>query len=225
MRRLAVLLLAALALPALALAADTDPSRRIDPGDERKAAAIVPKRADFSSGWKKAASPSADDDDLVCSYYNPRGSDLTLTGDAEAEFEQAGGFSSVYSYADIYATTRDAATAWARTVKPAAVRCFAEFFKKEAAGDPTTKVTSVTHGVMAFPKIAPRTAAFRITLKLAVTQNGQTQTVPLTLHLVVVGRGRAEAGLMTFAPSPGIAAADLRAFAKLMADRMKVAGF
>ena len=224
MRRIAVLLLALLALPALALAADSDPKRKINAADERKAGAVVLKRADLAAGWKKVASSSSDDD-LVCSYYNPKGSDLTLTGDAEAEFEQAGGFPSVYSYADVYATAKDAAAAWTRTVKPAAARCFAEFFKKEAASDPTTKVTSVTHGSMAFPKVAPRTAAFRITLKLAVTQNGQTQTVPLTLNLVVVGRGRAEAGLITFAPSPGVGTADLRAFAKLMADRMKVAGF
>ena len=78
---------------------------------------------------------------------------------------------------------------------------------------------------MAFPKVAPRTAAFRINVKMAVTQNGQTGTVPLTLHIVIVGRGRAEAGYLTFAPSPGIAAAELRAFGELLAERMKVAGF
>jgi len=224
MRRLALLLLVAFAVPALALAADSDPRRKINAADERKAAAVVLKRGDFSAGWKKVAS-SADDDDLVCSYYAPKGSDLTLTGDAEAEFEQTGGFPSVYSYADVYATAKDATAAWTRTVKPAAARCFAETFQKESAADPTTKVTVVKHGAIAFPKVAPRTAAFRIALKLAVTENGQTQTVPLTLHIVVVGRGRAEAGLLTFAPSPGVAAADLRGFGKLLADRMKAAGF
>ena len=224
MRRLAPLLVALLAVPALALAADTDPKRKITPADERKASAIVLKRADLAAGWKKTTSPSTDDDDLTCPYYNPKGSDLTLTGDAESEFEQAGGFPSVYSYADLYVTPRDAAAAWARTVKPAAARCFAEYFRKESAKDPSTKVTVVKAGAIAFPKVAPRTAAFRIALKLAVTQDGQTQTVPLTLHIVAVGRGRAEAGLMTFAPSPGVGAADLRAFAGLLAARMKAAG-
>jgi hypothetical protein len=78
---------------------------------------------------------------------------------------------------------------------------------------------------MAFPKLAPRTAAFRIDVKMAVTQNGQTATVPLTFHIVVVGRGRAEAGFLTLAPSPGFGAAELRTFGKLLAGRMKVAGF
>ena len=223
-RRLALLLLVALAVPALALAADTDPKRRINAADERKAATIVLKRADFAAGWKRTSSPD-NDDDPSCSYYKPNGSDLTMTGDAEAEFEQSAGFPSVYSYADVYATAKDAAAAWTRTVKPAAARCFAELFQREAASDPSMKVTVVKYGPVAFPRVAPRTAAFRIALKLTATQNGQTITVQLTLHIVVVGRGRAEAGFLTFAPTPGLGAADLRAFGKLLAERMKVAGF
>jgi hypothetical protein len=222
-RRLALVLLVVLAVPALALAADKDPTRKINAADERKAASIVFKRTDFAAGWKRTSSPS-DDENVSCSFYNPDGSDLILTGDAEAEFEQSGGFPSVLSYADVYATPRDAAASWSRTVKPALARCIAQFFQKEVS-EPGTKVTVVNHGAIAFPRIAPRTAAFRINVKLAVTQNGESATVPLTLHIVVVGRGRAEAGFLTFAPSPGIAAADLRAFGKLLAERMKVAGF
>ena len=223
-RRLAVLLLLALVVPALALAADTDPKRKINAADERKAASIVFKRTDFTAGWKRTATSSSNDSDLSCSFYHPDGSDLTLTGDAEAEFERTGGFPSVLSYADIYATAKDAAAAWSRTVKPALARCLAQFFQSEVA-EPGTNVTVVNFGRMAFPKVAPRTDAFRINVKMAVTESGQTATLPLTLHIVVVGRGRAEAGFLTFAPSPGIAAADLRAFGKLLAERMKVAGF
>lgn len=45
----------------------------------------------------------------------------------------------------------------------------------------------------------------------------------MTVHVVVVGRGRAEAGLLTFAPAPGIPGPDPRAFAKLLAEQK--AGF
>lgn len=222
-RRLALVLFVALAVPALALAADTDPKRQLTPADERKAGAIVLKRTDFTSGWKRTTTPNSDAE-LNCSFYNPDGSDLTLTGDAEAEFERTGGFPSLLSYADVYRNDRDAAAAWARTVKPALARCVAQFFEREVS-EPGTKVTVVNHDRMAFPRLAQRTAAFRIDVKMAVTQNGQTATVPLTLHIVVVGRGRAEAGFLTFAPSPGIAAVELRAFGKLLAERMKAAGF
>ena len=109
-------------------------------------------------------------------------------------------------------------------VKPALARCLAQFFQKEVS-EPGTKVTVVNYGRIAFPRVAPRTAAFRINVKMVVTESGKTVTVPLTLHIVVVGRGRAEAGFLTFAPSPGVAAADLRGFAALLAERMKVAGF
>ena len=223
-RRLVVLLLVALAVPAIALAADTDPKRKINPADERKAASIVFKRTDFTAGWKRTTTPNSADDDLNCSFYKPDVSDLTLTGDAESEFERMGGFPSVLSYADVYATAKHAAAAWSRTVKPGLARCLAQVFQREVS-EPGTKVTVVNHGRFAFPRVAPRTAAFRINVKMAVTQSGQTVTVPLTLHIVVVGRGRAEAGFLTFAPSPGVAAADLRVFGKLLAERMKVAGF
>jgi hypothetical protein len=222
-RRLVLLLIVVLAVPALALAADTDPKRKINPTDERKAASIVFKRTDFAAGWKRTTTPSSDDD-LNCSFYRPDGSDLTLTGDAESEFERAGGFPSVLSYADVYATAKDAAAAWSRTVKPALARCLAQFFQSEVS-EPGTKVTVVNYGKIAFPRVAPRTAAFRINVKMTVTQNDQTVTVPLTLHIVVVGRGRAEAGFLTFAPSPGVAGADLRTFGKVLAERMKTAGF
>ena len=225
MRRAVLFLLALLAVPAVALAADTDPKRQITPADERKAASVVLKRADLAAGWKRTSSPSTSDDDISCPYYKPNGSDLILTGDAESEFEQQGGFPSVYTYADVYKTPKDAAASWTRTVKPALARCVGDFFKKEAASDPSTKVTVLKAGAIAFPKVAPRTAAYRIAVKLAVTANGQTQNVPLTLHMVVVGRGRAEAGLLTFAAAPGVGAADLRSFGKLLASRMKAAGF
>ena len=56
-RRLAILLAACLAVPALALAADADPKKRITPADQGKAASIVLKRADLAAGWKRIRHP------------------------------------------------------------------------------------------------------------------------------------------------------------------------
>ena len=58
-RRLALVLLVVFAVPALALAADTDPQRKINPADERKAASIVFKKTDFAAGWKRTTTPKA----------------------------------------------------------------------------------------------------------------------------------------------------------------------
>jgi hypothetical protein len=223
-RRLtALLLLVVLAAPAIALASGADPRRKLDAADERKAQSIIFKREDFAAGWKRAASAvSSGGGDLSCAYYNPDGSDLTLTGHAEAEFAR-GGVSSVLSYADVYATAKEAATAWSRTVTPALARCLGDFFEREAAV-PGMKVSVVSHGRTPFPRVAPRTAAFRIDVKMLVTQAGQTRAVPLALHLLVIGRGRAEAGFLTFA-SQGVGTGDLHAYGKLLAERMKAAGF
>ena len=61
-RRLALLLLVVLAVPAIALAADTDPQRKINAGDERKAASIVLKRTDFAAGWKRTTTSNSNDE-------------------------------------------------------------------------------------------------------------------------------------------------------------------
>ena len=78
-----------LAVPAVALAADTDPKKRITAADQAKARSIVLKRTDFAAGWKKV--PASPDSDLVCPGFNPDESDLTLTGEAEADFEHTQG--------------------------------------------------------------------------------------------------------------------------------------
>ena len=67
-----------------------------------------------AAGWKRTSTANSGDDDLSCSFYHPDCSDLTLTGDAEAEFQRTGGFPSVLSYADVYATATDAAASWSR---------------------------------------------------------------------------------------------------------------
>ena len=89
-RRLALLLLVVLAVPAIALAADTDPQRKINGADERKAASIVFTRTDFSSGWSRTSTPKSDDDDLNCSFYHPDGSDLKAWTDDRKVFRHGG---------------------------------------------------------------------------------------------------------------------------------------
>lgn len=224
-RRLTASLVAlCLVVPAVAFAAETDPKRQITAADERRAASIVLKRTDLSGAWKRTTNPSADDD-LACSFYAPDGSDLTISGDAESEFERTGGMPSILSYADVYTTAKDAAASWSRTVRPELARCVAKLLQDEMRRGPGGSLKVLRHGTIAFPRVAPRTAAFRIALEFSMEQSGQMVKVPLTLHIVVVGRGRTEAGLLAFAPGPGVAASELRTFARLLSGRMKSAGF
>jgi hypothetical protein len=142
-----------LALPALALAAATDPKKQINPVDQRKAASIVLKRTDFVAGWKKVPNEPV-----------------------KQGIEKQGG-----------------------------------------------KAAIVKQGQIAFPKLAPRTAAYRVVINVSHTQAGQTTTVPFTLHVIAIGNGRGDASLVTFGLGNGIPGADLRAFAKLLAGRLATA--
>jgi hypothetical protein len=220
-RRLLLFVLAVLALPALALAAGTDPKKQINPVDQRNAASIVLKRTDFVAGWKKV--PASPDSDLSCPGFNPDGSDLTLTGEAEADFEHTQGIPSVLSFSEIFVSKSDALKSWSRTVKPAIARCIAHFFREgmvEEGG--TAKI--LKQGRIAFPKLAPRTAAFRVVASVTIENPGQPPTtVPFTIHLIALGHGRGDAGLLTMGFGNGVATADLRAFAKLLAVRLAAA--
>jgi hypothetical protein len=220
-RRLAALLLLVLVLPAAALATHKDPKKQIAAADQRKAVSVLLKRSDFLAGWKKVPSTS-DDTHFTCPGYDPNGADLVLTGEAEADFEHKDGFPAVYSFVNVYRTKQHALAAWTRTVKPAMARCLGTIFR-QGAEEEGGKVTITTAGKIAFPKLAPRTAAFRVALKLTFTESGQTTTVPLTLYAIALGGGRGEAGLMTLAVGNTVAVADVRTLAAVMAKRFAAA--
>lgn len=221
-RRLAVALLVVLAVPALALASDKDAKKQINPADQRQATSILLKRTDFATGWTKLPNTPDDDEDMSCPGYDPDESDLVLTGDAESSFRFSDRLHTVVSTANVYKTRAHALASWTRGVKRAAPACFAKLMKQtlEQDGTPTA---IVRQGWITFPKLAPRTAAMRVVLKVTFTSEGQNATVPVTITLVGVGNGRADAGLMTMAIGDDFAMSDVRGFAKLLAQRLAAA--
>jgi hypothetical protein len=132
-RPLAALLALCLAIPAAALAADTDPKKRITLADQAKARSILLKRTDFVAGWKRT--PASPDSDFICPGFNPDESDLTLTGEAEADFERSGSGVGVYSYSEVWASKTDALKSWTRSDKPAAARCLGYAVRKGAESE------------------------------------------------------------------------------------------
>ena len=222
MSRLLAACVLVLAVPALALAGHTDPKKQITAADQRKAASIVLKRTDFAAGWKKTPATPDTDDHASCPGYDPNQSDLILTGEVEVEFEAAGGIPSVSSFANVYKTRRDALAAWTRSAKPALAPCLARLFK-QGIEEEGGKAAVVRAGTLAFPKVAPRTVAYRAVLNITVTEGGKETKVPITIHFVALGSGRGDSVLMTVAPGKGIPLAELRAFAKLIASRLAAA--
>ena len=132
------------------------------------------KRADLAAGWKKV--PAAPESDLACPGFNPDESDLTLTGEAESDFEHAQAVLFVGSGSEVFATKDDAVKSWTRSDKPATARCLGYFFK-QGQTNKSTKVRIVSAGRMAFPKLAPRTTAFKVVARLTITNEGETATI------------------------------------------------
>jgi hypothetical protein len=219
-RILGALLVLCIAVPAVALAADTDPKKKITAADQAKARSMVLKRTDFTAGWKKV--PASPDSDAVCPGFNPDESDLTLTGEAESDFEHSQAVLFVGSASEIFATKEEAAKSWARGDRPALARCLGYFFK-QGQTTKATKVTIVSAGRMAFPKLAPRTTAFKVVARLAITSEGKTTRVPVTLQLIAFGQGRGDASMLAITPGAGIPMTELRALGKLLAARLAAA--
>jgi len=216
----AALLVLCIAVPAVALAADTDPKKKFTAADQAKARSMLLKRTDFAAGWKKV--PPSPDSDLVCPGFNPDESDLTLTGEAESDFEHAQGGLFVGSASEVFATKEDAVKSWTRSDKPATARCLG-YFLSQGQTSKTTKVKIVSAGRMAFPKLAPRTTAFKIVARLSITNQGKTTTVPLTMQLIAFGQGRGDTAMLAITPGAGVPIAELRALGKLLAARLAAA--
>jgi hypothetical protein len=219
-RLLGALVVLCMALPAVALAADTDPKKKVTAADQAKARSILLKRTDFAAGWKKV--PTTPDSDAMCPGFNPDESDLTLTGEAESDFEHTQGLLSVASHSEVYATKADALKSWTRSDKPATARCIGYFFREGVTAE-GTKVKIISAGRMAFPKLAPRTTAFKVVARLNITDSGKTSTVPVTIQLIAFGQGRGDTAMLAISPGTGIPTADLRAFGQVPASRLAAA--
>jgi hypothetical protein len=219
-RILGAVLVLCIAVPAVALAADTDPVKKITAADQAKARSIVLKLSDFAAGWKKVATPP--DSDATCPGFDPDESDLTLTGKFEADFKHAQGLLSLASYSEVFATKADAVKSWTRSDKPAVARCIGYFFSKQVT-DENTKVKIVSAGRMAFPKLAPRTIAFKVVAHVTITTDDKTTTVPVTSQLIAFGQGRGDTAMFVITPGAGVPIAELRTFGKVLAARLAAA--
>jgi hypothetical protein len=104
---------------------------------------------------------------------------------------------------------------WQRTVvAPQVLPCLREVAARQAASQ---NMRLVSARWFSFPRVAPRTAAFRTLLDVT----SGTATVRVLVDVVVLGKGRSELTLITTAPAaarPQVQAAEVR-LARLLAAR------
>jgi hypothetical protein len=211
-RLLAVALLLLLAGSTTALADHLDPEKRIRPADQAKARTMLLRKSDLGPGFI-AQPTNTPDTHLTCEGLDE--SDLTVTGEAESPtWSQGIGF--VASAVNIYANVSDANASWARGTRGVGTRCLRDQLADEFA---TQGVTLESLRKIAFPRLAERTVAYRVTLSGTV----QTTTVRVVIDLVILKHSRAQAALYfgsAFAPA---GKADEVALARVTARRMAAA--
>jgi hypothetical protein len=207
-----VALACALVAATAALAANGDPQRKHTKADMAKARAALLRATDFGSGWQATPSTSSPGNNLRCTGFEREESDLVETGRAVSpDFEK--GFRYVSSFAAVYKTAAQAQTSWNRLVRPGLLDCLASLFKSGSGSGVT--LTVVAKRAIPFPKLAPRTAAFRISF----SASGQGSALKGAIDLILLGKDRIDAALLDLAfGQPPLA--DERRLAGLIAKRL-----
>jgi hypothetical protein len=190
---------------------------RFNAADQAAARAAVLRRSDLGSGadWRGGAKKPDLTKAEPCPNYNPKQSDLVLTGIAETQFTQ--GILAFDSEVEVLETPRMVQLDWRRSVlAPGVLPCLRSTTTKALPAGAT--VVSIKR--LPFPHVAPYTAAFRLTTDV----HAPSGTVRLFVDLVLFGRGRTESSLTTSAPYSArvpVKTAEIR-LAKTLAARVRV---
>ena len=183
--------------------------------DLAAAKAAVVRRTDLgSSGWTGGARKPDLSSTMSCPGYEPKQSDLVVTGAAESVFQNTG--LAVQSVAQVLKTRAMVGRDWSRTVvAPKAFACLRTMMARSLPS--SQRLVSFTR--LPFPHIARYTAAFRALVEVSAGgRHGQ-----VVADVVVVGRSRTELTLSVEAPAAAkgsLPAAEVR-LAKRMLARVR----
>lgn len=189
---------AALGVAAAAWASGTDKEpRHYTAADQALARSIVLRQSDIGPSGTWHGGPKKPDTSAspTCPDFNPRQSDLLVTGDAESEYSYAAAGVDYDSEAQILQTAHMVQLDWQRSVLPStALPCLRSILTRNLpAGE---KIVSV--GRVAVPKLATYSAEFRVVIDV------HTSTAPKDIREMIdeliVGRNRTEISLTTEAP-------------------------
>jgi hypothetical protein len=223
LRAAAVAVLGALMLASPA-AASTDAQLQFDPVDQTWAETILLSETDLGPNWRSLPVNFNGDprENSICAG-GPDESDLTITGGNAADFVRADGGAIIASTVTIWQTSEQAQADWDRSVQPALLNCVAAGLR--SASTKKIKLVVTAKRALAYPVIAPRTAAYRfaISYRTTVRRNKKRRVVatPATFDLILLGNGRASAALATlsFNKVP-LAESSKQSFASMLAKRM-----
>jgi hypothetical protein len=172
-----------------ALAAIVDaPTVRITPADQAKARAALLRRADLGAGWVGGPIKTSQLSPPNCPGFNPKESDLVVTGHADARYTTPG----IELDQDVQ-VMKDAAaveTDFARSISPKLARCLAYQLGK------MKNVIGVRVERLPFPPTGAVSAVYRAEIDLQTPKGRGT----LLSDYVFFGQGRVEYEFTVIAP-------------------------
>jgi hypothetical protein len=193
-----------------------DPVTKIRRADQSKAAATVLTKADLGPGWAGGARKPVSLKAPTCPAQRPNDGDLTLTGHAESVFNNGNGGIQVDSDVEVFATAKQAKARFVRFMQSKLMTCLRYDLAKSIGGN---GYTFLKPSRLDFPKLAERTAAFRV--PIAVKAGSQTVTVDSDFLFLGVGRSQIYVNLV----APSVQEPQLRGFelevAKLLLKRAR----
>ena len=178
------IVLVVLALSQAALGAKGDPQKRLTAADSQRAAGVLLTRTDLgAAGWKSEPGAGQSGCGIMLSL-NPVESDLVETGEATGPLFSNKGYEALAQTVRVFATARQANTAWVRTVNKELVICMEQQVENTSSMGAAVSVTDWSP--LKVPKIGGHVAGFRVT---ATATSGQTKP-KVYLDVILLGQSR-----------------------------------
>jgi hypothetical protein len=189
-RTLAIAAVIALVASATAAAGGNDYKLQMTAAGKLAARTAILTKSDLGIGWSGGpVKPDLSNDDH-CANYNPKYSDLVVTGAAASKFTEPG--VQIQSDSSILGSAEMAALDWQRSVaSPNFLSCARETLKKAAAKG-NTRIVSVRKIVV--PRIGDQTVAIRTVFDVT-SKTGAV--VHIAVDVLAFTKGHAEVGLTT----------------------------
>ncbi|HTR33053.1 MAG TPA: hypothetical protein VMH47_04170 [Gaiellaceae bacterium] len=208
---------AAAAADAFGAAGDKE-QHKFTAADQAAAKTAVVQKTDLAAtaGWTGGAKKPDLSPPTPCANYDPKQSDLVLTGAAETDWKNTG--LELDTEAQVLQTAHMVALDWQRTVAdPAAIACTKTTVQKNLSGGGGVKFVSFKR--IAFPSVGTHSRAYLTTIE--VTSQGTT--VPITVEDVLIATKRTEITITSTTAKvaqAAVAQADVR-LAKILVARAK----
>jgi hypothetical protein len=181
---------ALLALISTAVALGDNPTVKISSADQAKAVAALLRPSDFGAGWRGGRTKTAPITPPSCPGFDPKESDLTVSGHADARFTFEQGGVELDQDVEVLASAAAVQKDFARTIVPPLGPCLAYQLRKSPS------VVSVAVAKLPFPPTGSVSAAYRASIVL----RSHGVRVRLLRDFVFFGEGRVEYSLNVNAP-------------------------